>query len=412
MKRVAFAIILGAVFLVVGSGSYWIGRDRALEASASRGVIGANTAPPTDTLAEPLESRPSTELALLKEKLKLSYTNCPSAEHDWILRGQTAAILSTMTTAELKALLDELVAHLKKRSRVSLDDPNGVLVRDILREWCRKDPVAACTASIDGFQLAAGRIAAFQDWLLREPRAVERWMNSGGDAVPAELRKAWLAERVKSDPYDAIQQLTKLTPDQREASLLEWSISFALLTGERKALLDAVRDDPAMMKKCAGKIAGALADRSVEEAYQFVDSLKLDESAATSLDDGIFIKWAMQDPQEAFAAWAAQKQDRLPEFFLHAMSSWSMNSPGAEQAIKWLDSVQPGQAKEKIQVYFIERLTSGDRYRQALAMGIAMENREEGKRQVQRTVAVWKEKFPGDEKEWAQILREGGMKVE
>ena len=236
-------------------------------------------------------------------------------------------------------------------------------------------------------------------------------MNSGG-AVPADLRKTWLSGRVRTDPAGAIQQLAGLAPEAREASLLEWSTSCALLPAEREALLAAVRADPAMLRKCAGRIAAALADRSVEEAYEFVDGLELDEEMAASLDDGIFAKWATRDPQVAFAAWAEQKESRVPDSFLHAMDAWSLNSPGTEQAIRWVETLEAGPAKEKIQLHFIEDLTGSERFDQAVRMGLGMENREEGLRQAMRAAAAWKEKFPEHARErLAVISREVGVEL-
>jgi hypothetical protein len=407
MKRPAFFLILGAACLVVGLSSYRIGRDRALVASTVGGVQAAKEARATATTAVAVPSRPPAELASLKERLKHSYTTCPSAEHDWILRGQTAGLLDTMTTAELRTFLSE-IASIPAGNRWS--EWRVILARDLMRAWSRRDPVGACLAT--GFPLVvpAGRLGAFEDWLQRDPEAVARWMRSG-DAVPVELRKAWLSEQVKADPYGAIQQLGSLAPEAREASLLEWSTSFALLPDERKALLDAVREDPAMLRKCAGRIADALADRSVEEAYAFVDNLDAGEETATALDDRIFVKWGMRDPQVAFAAWAEQKQTRLPENFLHALDNWSMNSPGAEQAIEWMDTVEAGPLKEKIQVHFIQQLTSGDRLDQAVEMALSIDNREEGQRQVLRVVETGKQKFPGHDKEWAAVLRKAGVEA-
>lgn len=405
-------MVLSALCLVVGLSSYRIGRDRSLAVSASTGVTANKSTQPAEAPSEPVESRPPAELLSLKEKLKHSYAACPSAERDWILRGQTAAVLATMTTAEVKGWFDELMARLRAGRNVKMGEPDMILASDLLREWGRRDPVAACMMIAQMPPYTDGRMAAFQDWLLRDPRAVERWINSSGDAVHVDLRKAWLSERLKTDPYDAIQQLTKLTPTERENSLLEWSTSFALLPAERMALLETVREEPALMRHCAGRVAAALADRSVEEAYAFVDSLGLPEEMATSIDDGIFAKWGMRDPQVAFAEWAKQQQTRLPENFLRVLDNWSLNSPGTEQAVKWLDTVGAGPVKEQIQVHFIEDLTRSERFEQAVRMGMSMDNREEGKRQAVRVIAAWKEKFPEDARErLAAMAREDGAEL-
>ncbi|MEK7954180.1 hypothetical protein [Luteolibacter soli] len=410
MKRYAFFIVLGVACFAVGFSSYRFGRDRAI-ASAFPEDAAEKPVQAVGTAVEAVSSRPAAELISLKEKLKHSYTTCPSAQHDWILRGQTAAVLATMTTAELKSLLEELLSCCPQAHYRHVTEPNLVLITDLLREWGRKDPVAACRAMADAASTADGRMAAFQDWLLRDPSAVTRWMASS-DEVPSDLRRAWLSERVKTDPRDAIHQLAGLPPESRASSLIEWSSSCALLPAERKVLLEAVQDDPALLLKCAGRIAGALVDQSVQEAYGFVDSLDLDEEMATSLDDGIFAKWSVRDPQVAFAEWAKQKETRVPDSFLNALDTWSLNSPGAEQAIEWLDTVEAGPAKEKIQVHFIEELTDGERFEQAVRMGMSMDNREEGKRQVLRTVTTWKEKFPDHARErLAAMTREDGVEV-
>ena len=402
MKHHAF-LIVGAACLVVGFSSYRLGRDRAI--SISEAAIHPALRATHATMAA-VASRPPAELASLKKRLKHRYASCPSAEHDWILRGQTAALLDTMTAAELESLLAEILAF--RDGRVA--PWRLVLATDVLREWGKKDPVGACAAKAAPFLTDAGRMVAFRDWLLRDPAAVTRWMNSG-DVVPTDLREAWLSERAKVDPLDAIQKLAGLAPKAREASLLEWSTSSALLPTERRLLLDAVGDDPELLRKCAERMAAALADRSVEEAYEFVDSLELDEESATALDDGIFAKWAVREPQVAFAAWAEQKETRVPDTFLRSLDSWSLNSPGTEEAIRWVDTIEAGPAKETIQLHFIKDLTSSGRFEQAVRMGLSMDNREEGKRQAMRVVARLKERSPEQARALASILREAGMEM-
>ncbi|HEY1121215.1 MAG TPA: hypothetical protein VGE67_06425 [Haloferula sp.] len=408
MKRYAFLAILVAACAVIGFTSYRIGRDRGMAEVATNTGQAKAAMQRADAPAEPASSRPPAEFLSLKQKLKRSYVASPSAARDWILRGQTAAVLATMTTAEVKECFDELMARLRAGRVLKSGEPDMILASDLLREWGRRDPVAACKVIPEMPRYTDGRMAAFQDWLVREPRAVARWMKSG-DVVPEDLRKAWLSERVKVDPYEAIQQLSTLTPEARESSLLDWSTSFALLPDERKALLDVVREEPALMRYCAGRMAAALADRSIEEAYAFVDSLNLPEEMAASIDDGIFVKWGMRDPQVAFAEWAKQQPTRLPKNFLSVLDNWSLNSPGAEQAIEWLDTISAGPVKEEIQTHFIGYLTSGDRFEQALRMSLAMENREEGKRQALRVLATLKQKFPDAKAELSKILKETGV---
>ena len=412
MKRAAFLITLGAICLLVGFSSYRHSRDRALAESHSNRSMADRPAQAAGSRVEPLASRPPAELASLKEKLKHSYRACPAAQEDWILRGQTAVVLATLTTAELKELLDEIVARpgnsLVKRS----DDPYVTLAWDVLREWGRRDPVAACSVieMTQGAFLATGRMVAFRDWLLRDPTAVARWMNSG-EVVPADLRKAWLSQRVKIDSEDAIRQLARLAPEDREASLMEWSTAFALMPGERMALIETVREEPALLRQCVFRMAAVMGDHSVEEAYAFVDSLKLDEEMVVLLDDGIFANWATREPKVAFAAWAAQKESRVPNSFLGALDMWCLNSPGVEEAIQWLDTVQVGPAKEQIQVHLIENLTDGGRFEQAFRMTMSMGNWEEGKRQMRRVAEAWKERLPEDARERIMaILQERGAK--
>lgn len=142
MKRQVLLIMVVACG-AVGFSSYRIGRDRALAVSSGGALPASQAARTADTPAEPMASRPLAELVSLKEKLKQSYAACPSAEHDWVLRGQTAAVLATMTTEELKELLDELLVRNKDGIMLRVDQPHLILAEDLLREWGRKSPVAA-----------------------------------------------------------------------------------------------------------------------------------------------------------------------------------------------------------------------------------------------------------------------------
>jgi hypothetical protein len=152
-----------------------------------------------------------------------------------------------------------------------------------------------------------------------------------GDDVPEDLRKVWLSEILRADPQDALRQLAELKLETREAALLEWSTSLALRRAEREALLLATADHPARQRKCAGLIAGALADRSVAEAKAFVDALEFDEEATTALHDSVFMRWAARDPQAAFADWATRREDRLSSAHLRALDNWNLNSPGTNK---------------------------------------------------------------------------------
>jgi len=406
MKRTSI-LLLVAGCLMAAFGGYRFGHDGAARLTS----VGGQAGPPRAARPDGGTTRSPEALAALKAGVTRSYESSPSAEHDWILRGQTAALLAGMTAAELASLFDAILVRREDGTLHRTSVGQRVLVTDVLREWGRKDPRAACAEMEKTPITAAGRQAAFRDWLLRDPMAVAEWMKSG-EAVPADLRMTWLSERVKADPQGAFHQLAGLPPQAREELLLEWSTSFALRPAEREALLAAVGEDPALQRKCAGRIAAALADRSVAEATAFVDALDLGEEDITSLQDGIFVRWAAREPQAAFTDWAARGEDRVPPTLLHALDIWSLNSPGTEEAIRWLDTVGPGPAKEKIQLHFIEDLTGSERFDQAVRMGLRMENREEGLRQAMRAAAAWKEKFPEDaRKRLAVISGETGVEL-
>jgi hypothetical protein len=408
MKRTPL-LLLAAGCLIAALAGYRLGRDRA-------GQPPVGKADPRQTRAvevrfETPSERSPEAFAAGKAGVTRSYDASPSAEHDWILRGHTAALLAGMTPAELARLLDEVLVRGDDGALQRTSAARRVLVTDLLRAWGRKDPRAACTAMVHSAIAAAGRQAAFRDWLLRDPAAVAQWMNSGDD-VPEDLRKAWLSERLKADPQDALRQLAALTPAAREAALLEWSASLALRPAEREALLLAAADDPALQRKCAGLIAGALADRSVAEARAFVDGLELDEEDSTALHDGVFMRWAAREPRAAFADWAARGEDRVSAAHLRALDNWGLNSPGTEEAIRWLATVHPSPAKEQMQLQFIEDLARRDRFEQAVRMALSMDDREEGLRQAMRAAAAWKEKFPkGAHDRLQAISREAGVEL-
>jgi hypothetical protein len=406
MKR-TLILMLAAGCLFAAIAGYRLGRDQAGQPRTVKSDPRSTRVAAVEVAAE----RRSEAFAALKAGVMRSYHASPSAEHDWILRGHTAALLAGMTPAELARLLDEILVGRDDDRLQRTAVAQRVLVTDLLRAWGHKDPRAACTARVESSISAAGRQVAFRDWLLRDPDSVAQWMKSGED-LPEDLRKVWLSERLKVDPQDALRQLADLAPEAREAALLEWSTLLALRPAEREALLAATADDPALQRKCAGLIAGALADLSVGEARAFVDGLEFDQQSTTTLHDGIFMRWAAREPQAAFADWAARRDDRVSNAHLRALDNWSLNSPGTEEAILWLATIHPGPAKEKIQLQFINDLTGRERFEQAVRMGLSMDDREEGIRQAMRAAAAWKEKFPKDAQDRLQVIsREAGIKL-
>lgn len=406
MKR-TLILMLTAGCLLSALAGYRLGRDQAGQPPTVKSDPRLTRVVAVEVAAE----RRSEAIAALKAGVLRSYHASPSAEHDWILRGHTAALLAGMTPAELARLLDEILVGKEDDSRQRTAVAQRVMITDLLRAWGLKDPRAACTARVESAISAAGRQVAFREWLLRDPEAVAQWMKSGED-LPEDLRKVWLSERLKVDPQDAFRQLADLAPEAREAALLEWSTLLALRPAEREGLLAVTAEDPALQQKCAGLIAGALADRSVGEARVFVDGLEFDEPATTTLHDGIFVRWAAREPQAAFADWAARRDDRVSNAHLRALDNWSLNSPGTEEAILWLATIHAGPAKEKLQLHFINDLTGGERFEQAVRMGFSMDDREEGLRQAMRAAAAWKEKFPKNAHERLQVIsREAGINL-
>lgn len=409
MKSAIF-LILGTACLAVGLLGYRIGRDQPIPATTPIAMPIAGSRQAGRDMTDGIRNRSPAELASLNERLKRDYAASPAAEHDWILRGRTAAVLATMRTVELESLLREILSPSGDPPRRR---PGGwqPLTTDLLREWGKRDPVAACTTLADLPASRSGRIEVFRDWLLRDPAAAAAWVNSG-EEIPPDLRMTYLSERVKSDPHDALRKLATLEPQTREDSAIEWSISAALIPAQREALLAALGDDPALYRKCAERITVALAERAVDEAREFVDGLELDEDATTSLHDRIFERWAVRDPQIAFAAWRESGESRVSNPLLHALDLWSLNSPGKEEALRWISTLRQGPAKERIQHHMIQNLTRHERFEQAVRLGLAMEDREEGKRQASRVAETWREKFPHHAAQrLPDILRDHGVEL-
>ncbi len=352
-----------------------------------------------------VKSRSPEQLAAVKEDLRRRFKDSPSAKHDWLLREQAAAILATMSPQELEGFAKEcmpggLVPDI--RSFRTINDP---LFHEILRQWGLKDPEAACQ-SMAGTHIGA-LTEVFGQWQQRDPAAARAWLEQAdfskdGDELKNLLERNFLTQQVTDDFSAARESLGRLDPEAQKQMLRDWSRLLAhdpARRGELLALL-ASRGDVELLEKCYQNLIWEMAEKSPADAANFIETTDLTEEQKNKLNDQVVVNWAMKDPVQAFAKWAELERQDIPPTMLHVLANWSMNSPGAEQAIDWSKKFTPGPAREQFKGRLIESLSGGERYGQAADLSASLDDPAERIRQLKDVKRRWEEKWPKDADAW------------
>jgi len=343
------------------------------------------------------------QLAKLKAELQRKFSESPSAMHDWVLRGETAAILASLTAEELGTFVTELFDPLGSDG-VSW---HTALCREILRVWSDKDPVGASLAAAPW----SLRGEAFQHWLRRDPDAATAWINSSGfpperEKRALELQSEFLGHLASTDLPAAHASLAGLAPKARERALLDWSQKLAHDPGKRAELIALLSSgtDPALADMCFRAMVSELATKSPSEASDFVENLDFSEDRKHALSEVVLGQWAKQAPQEAFGAWAELGEQEAPAPLLRAMDVWSMNSPGAEQALDWVMNLQPGNAWEQFKEHLLTRMARAGRLEQAAILGMSLADPVERLRHLKRINQRLQESSPKRAEDWLRSL--------
>jgi hypothetical protein len=169
----------------------------------------------------------------------------------------------------------------------------------------------------------------------------------------------------------------------------------------------ASRGDAEFTGKCYERVVREMAAKSPAEASRFIENSELPDEQKHALSEQMLGEWAIQDPHQAFAAWAALKEDAAPTPLLRAMDRWSINSPGAEEAIEWVKKLDPGPAREQFKTHLIQSMSGGERYAQAADLGNTLDDPQERIRQLKIVKREWEEKFPKQAGEWFGKLPAG-----
>lgn len=407
--------ILTACIAAAGAG-YWIARQSPVRTAAEDGISSGlvETAaqhavrPDERTSDTSVKSRNPAQLLALKEDLRNRLRNCPSPRHDWGWREQTAAILATMDPQELEAFAREyLPANPSPKLRPGLIYYNP-LCREILRQWGLKDPAGACLSLAGTHRGTMAEI--YGQWRRRDAAAAQAWLETirfqqDDDKIKALVRENFLSQQVADDFAAARASLEAMEPDAQKQKLEEWSRLVAHDPGKRAELLSllANRGDAELADKCYQKLISEMADKSPNEAANFIESTNLDEEQKNKLNDQVIGKWALKDPVRAFAKWEELARDDAPAELLPAISQWSLNSPGAEQAQEWVKKLPPGPASDKFKLELI-KTWSGHRLEQIADVSATLNNPTERIRQMKRLKRTWDSYSPDGAKKWVETL--------
>ncbi|MES2474930.1 MAG: hypothetical protein V4640_04050 [Verrucomicrobiota bacterium] len=415
MNKSLIGIFIGCVSAAVGG--YLLARqsfsavagDAVISSARNRSTMNQSDRMESGAARAVVKSRSAAQLAAVKEDLRQRFRSSPDATHDWPLREQAAAILASMKPEELEEFAKEYLpvgASSDIRSLRMIHDP---LLQAILHQWGLKSPEAACHS------LAETHVGAltvvFEKWLQRDSTAACAWLEladfpQGGDTLKKQLEMNSLTRQATDDFSAARESLGILDPEAQKQLLREWSKLLAHDPAKRAELLAllASRGDVELLEKCYQNLTWEMAEKSPADAAKFIEGTNLTEEQKNTLNDQVVVNWAMKDPVQAFAKWAELERQDIPPTMLHVLSNWSMNSPGAEQAIDWAKKLTPGPAREQFKATLIERISSLERYDQAADLSASLDDPAERIRQLKDVKRRWEEKWPEDANAWFEKL--------
>ncbi len=361
---------------------------------------------------EPLSSvvqRTPYQLAMLKDGLKARYKSCASARYDWVMRAEGQAILATMSAIELEDFAREMAPADAGNSYGIQAEWQWQMVIDVFRQWGERAPAAACIG-LGIAPLYQCREKAFEAWLQRDPEAAQAWVTAGkfppgGEKAGKQIQDYFLKSQSAADLSSSGEFLSKQDLDSQKQTLLGWSKQLAHDPAKRGELLAliAARGDPEFTQKCYEELVREMATKSPRAASDFLESSNLPDEQKHALSHQMLGEWARKEPQQAFAAWAALKEDQAPEPLLKAIDNWSLNSPGAEDAIEWVQKLDASPAKEQFKMKLIKWMR-GDRNKQAADLAASLSDPQERHRQMKIVKRVWDESSPEAANAWFDNL--------
>jgi len=351
-----------------------------------------------------VKERTAKQLAAVRDDLVLRFKNSPAPKRDWALREQAVAILATMSPAELEEFGKSLMSVDSTR-KWDWQDWSKPLLGEIVRQWGLKDPAGACL----GLSIGSGQ--AFKDWLRRDPEAARKWLAGnpfppGREKSAAQFQQILLNGQAEEDFAAAQASLSTLDTEARKETLLSWSRLLAHDPSKCTELLALLASlgDAEFAERCQQAMIGEMATKSPHDSARFIETMDLPDDQKDKLSHRMLGEWAKQDPRQAFAAWAELKEDAAPAPLLEALDDWSLNSPGAEQAIEWVNKLDPGLAREQLKARLIGHMSNFERYSQAADLSASLEDRAERIRQLKGIKRVWEDRLPKAADNWFSKL--------
>ena len=362
---------------------YLLGHSQPVVGNGSAKAISENginqrtgpTAGVTRTFTPaPQKERSPEELVALKKHLMNLCCNSPCATHDWALRAQVAKTLATMTLAELEGFATELVpTGSGSRSTKDWRQTLLILVGDA---WGVKDP-AGCIQKANGWGFTSH---VFADWLARDPKAANEWLQRTDlppdmEKVQSQFKLSQIHQQALTDFTGACRLFESFDAASQQSTLQSWAAMFANDLSKRQELLALIdsQPDPNAAESSYRSLIAKMAEKSPHEAALFIETMNLPEDVKDRLSNEMIAKWAVNEPDQAFNSWLNLGGTEVPKPFFRGLDQWSLNSPGAEEAIQWVNGIASGPAKEQFKSHMIDSYCAGDRYTQAaeLSLGLA-----------------------------------------
>ncbi len=358
------------------------------------------------------KARTPQQFAALKKSLMSRFMESPYAWEDWELREQTAAILATLTTEELKDFADSLGKSGLDRFVTFTKHPGGqsALLREILLQWGLRDPAAAVLCEVSHEHSAAGN-HVLRAWLERAPGEAEAWVFSddfptGYESISSGLRALILEEKAAHDFGAALDLWSGFQAADRT-----WGI---------RNFVDYLEKDPSKIADLVAKIAAqsssgqamsdyrtlisSLAGRSADQAAALIETLPVSDEDRRALAVNWAEGWAMKSPAEAFAYWASLGEESPSSTMVDRFSMWASRDPAKAGA--WVAGLEAGPARHRFEEKVVSQLMGMGDFGRAADFSKIIPDPEQRLRQLKIVHRGWQERNPRAAGEWLAKLPE------
>ncbi|WP_265593997.1 hypothetical protein [Haloferula sp. BvORR071] len=338
------------VAILAGLISYGIGyakRKTPLPQAFQWSKVSEHETDLSSTGGSPPKGDRAEHLMRVRKRLLHLWRTSPEPFADWELKRETSRLLETLSAAELEAWF--------KERDYGIVYADGLLKRELLRAWARKDGPGAVIGSSTGSRLGDNCIPAFIAWGEKDHEAALLWLRDVVLPPPLENEKSsirvnFLLQLVKADLARVEQELPFMDASERNSTLRALALNAPNDPEAQNRLreLAAQSAEPSDALRIESDLLTRMAQTDPAAARARVDAMELEPARRAVVECGILEGAARDHPETAFPEWLSRHpvDQAIPEEFWPTLNqSFTFQR---KEMTAWMDSLEAGPLRDQI----------------------------------------------------------------